>query len=67
MQPYPTILAEVRIYPGVEGGGLQLIFQPIVLSGSLFTWRPYPQILVQVTIALQHLLPCTGLYQDHYS
>jgi hypothetical protein len=40
----------VNIYPGPGEGGSLLIFYPFILSGSLFTLRPYPTILEEVTI-----------------
>jgi hypothetical protein len=38
------------MYPGLGEGGLQLIFNSFILSGSLFTLRPDPTILAKVTI-----------------
>jgi hypothetical protein len=44
------IFLRVHIYPGPGEGGSLLIFNPLILSGSLFTLRPYPTILAEVTI-----------------
>ncbi len=44
------IVIRVNIYPWPGEGGSQLIFDPFILSGSLFTLRPYPTILAEVTI-----------------
>jgi hypothetical protein len=38
-----------------------------ILSGSLFTLRPYPKILAEVTIYPARFTAFFGLYQDHYS
>jgi hypothetical protein len=44
------ILIRVNIYPGPGEGGSQLIFKPIILSGSLFSLQPYLTTLEEVTI-----------------
>ncbi len=47
---------------GVGEGGLQLILQPFISSGLLFTLGPYPTILAEVTIYPARFLPCFGVY-----
>jgi hypothetical protein len=44
------IIIRVNIYPGPGEGAHNLFFIPFILSGSLFTLRPYPTILAEVTI-----------------
>ncbi len=48
--PYPTILEEFPIYPGLGEGTFCLLFNPFPLSGSLFTLRSYLTFLAEVTM-----------------
>jgi hypothetical protein len=59
LQPYPTVLAEVNIYPGGRGKWANgSFFNPLVFLGSLFTLLPYPTIIAGVPFTLQDSLPC---------
>jgi hypothetical protein len=58
----------VIIYP--EGGGkgaFNSFFNPFILSGSIFTLRPYPTILAKVTIYPARFITLFRLYQGRYS
>jgi hypothetical protein len=66
--PYNIFRGHYGINPGGPGRGLTANFsthqfyQGHYLPGSL-----NPTILAEVTITLQDLLPCFGLYQSHFS